>query len=181
MSGLLAPLEVRRAAARVFKDPAAFKKLTPASLRGNVQVAMAAVSSPAKTVRNFLQSASWCQGQDFILPSLVCGFLAEDAVHQRSWALRFASEKLRGDREFMLAAVKQSGYALQHASDELRGDAEVVLAAVRQDGYALVCASQQLKGDREVVLAAVRQEGEALMFASEELQGDREIVLLARG
>ena len=137
MSGPLPPPDVRRAAARVFKDPAAFRELTPASLRGNVQVAMAAVSSPAKTVCNFLQSASWCQGQDFILPSLVCGFLAEDAVHQRSWALRFASEELRGDREFMLAAVKQSGYALQHASDELRGDAEVVLAAVRRHGYAL--------------------------------------------
>ena len=47
------------------------------------------------------------------------------------------SEKLRGDREVVLAAVKQNGNALKHAPEEWRGDREVVLAAVKQNGNAL--------------------------------------------
>ena len=55
----------------------------------------------------------------------------------------------------VLAAVQQAGFALKYASDELRGDREVVLAAVQQDGFALKYASDELRGDREVVLAAL--------------------------
>ena len=45
----------------------------------------------------------------------------------------------------VLAAVKQDGYALRFASDELRGDKEVVLAAVKQDGRAFEYASEELR------------------------------------
>lgn len=37
------------------------------------------------------------------------------------------------DREVVLAAVNENGYALQFASDELRADRDVVLAAVEQE------------------------------------------------
>ena len=93
--------------------------------------------------------------------------------------LKYAAAELKGDREFVLAAVQQDGYALQCASAEFKEDREIVLAAVQQDGYALKYASAELKGDREVVLAAVQQYGYALEYAAVELKGDREIVLAA--
>ena len=45
----------------------------------------------------------------------------------------------------VLEAVKQDGYALEYASEELRGDREVVLAAVKQNGRALEQASFKLQ------------------------------------
>ena len=42
-----------------------------------------------------------------------------------SYCLQYASEELRRDRDFMLAAVTQNGFALQYASKELRNDPEI--------------------------------------------------------
>ena len=111
---------------------------------------------------------------------------------QSPWALEFASDELRADREVVLAAVSQHGFALQYASDALRDDAEVVLAAVKMDGVALKFASDELRGDREVVLGAVRcthmhlcvgrglctiHKDSPLRFASQELQSARQNML----
>ena len=49
-----------------------------------------------------------------------------EAVRQNSRALRFASEKLKRDREGVIEAVRQNGNALQYASQELTRDREVV-------------------------------------------------------
>jgi hypothetical protein len=54
-------------------------------------------------------------------------------------------------------AVRQSGYALEFADEELRMNREVVLAAVTQNGLALRFAAMELRSDRDIVLAAVRQ------------------------
>ena len=81
-----------------------------------------------------------------------------------------------GDRGEVLAAVAKDGQALRHATDELKADREFILAAVAH-GFALQHVSAELKADREVVLAAVRQYGPALSAASDELKADREVVL----
>eukprot|EP00971_Amphidinium_carterae_P109817 2175430-Amphidinium_carterae.1 len=39
------------------------------------------------------------------------------AVKQNGWALQFAAESCKGDREMVLAAVKQNGCALLFADD----------------------------------------------------------------
>ena len=65
-----------------------------------------------------------------------------------------ASEELKNDREFILAAVTQNGLALRYASEELKNNREIVLAAVTQNGWALIDASEELKGERDIVLAA---------------------------
>ena len=79
-------------------------------------------------------------------------------------ALRYASKKLRSDREVVLAAVNKDGIALEHASRELRSDREVVLAAVKQWGTALRYASKELQADEEVALAAMKDNKSALRF-----------------
>ena len=113
------------------------------------------------------------------------------------FALKEASQRLKGDKEVVIAAVKQFAFDLEFASADLRGDKEVVLAAVKSDGTALQLASADLRGDKEVVLAAVKsgircysrdplyaiqqdcKEHVVLRFASADLRGDKEVVLAA--
>ena len=59
----------------------------------------------------------------------------------------------------MLERVARNGWALKHATEELRGDREVVITAVADRGYALEYATNELRGDREVVMTAGRQQG----------------------
>lgn len=94
-------------------------------------------------------------------------------------AIRYASERLRDDRELVMAAVSQHHEALKYASERLRDDRELILAAVSHHWNALKYASERLKDDREVVLAAVSQEGEAIRFAGERILSDYQVVLRA--
>ena len=52
------------------------------------------------------------------------------AVGQHGWALQFATEELRGDREVVMAAAAENGYVVQFAVEELRGDKEIMEAAL---------------------------------------------------
>ena len=49
----------------------------------------------------------------------------------------------------VLEAVKEDGWLLKFASDKLRNDRDVVLEAVKQDEYTLLWASNELKNDKE--------------------------------
>ena len=72
------------------------------------------------------------------------------------WALQYATEELRGDREIVMAAVTQNGWALQFATEALRGDREIVMAAVTQNWRALRHATEELRGDNEIMEVALR-------------------------
>ncbi|MBD97598.1 hypothetical protein CL648_02200, partial [bacterium] len=156
---------------------------------------------------------------------VVQGYLSLNDI-RRTNRVRIGIDLKAGNRNHVLDAVRQNGYALQYASDKLRGDKEITMAAminnsgagkfssiedqdkrtieeliskserelqtlcnksdqfttlfcVVKNGRLLQHASEELKGNREVVLAAVRQDGYALEYASEELKGDREVVLEA--
>ena len=101
------------------------------------------------------------------------------AVQQDGYALEYASDDLKNDKDVVMAAVQQNGFALHYASDALNNDREVVMAAVQENGLSLVHACDALKNDREVVMTAVEQDGEALQFASDALKNDREVVMAA--
>ncbi|KAG2374728.1 hypothetical protein C9374_010472 [Naegleria lovaniensis] len=103
-------------------------------------------------------------------------FVLQQVKHD-GFALEYASQELRNDREIVLEAVKQNGFALEYASQELRNDREIVLEAVKQNGFALEYASQELRNDRGFVLEAVKQNGFAFRYASQELINDRGFVL----
>jgi hypothetical protein len=51
----------------------------------------------------------------------------------------------------VLAAVQQNGYALEYASDELKKEREIVLTAMRSDRDALQFASKELQNDCKIV------------------------------
>ena len=96
-------------------------------------------------------------------------------------ALKYASDELKADKEIVLAAVKQNGVALKHASPKayLKADIEFILEAIAINVDALKYVPNDLKEYKEVVLAAVIQNGVALEHASKELKKDKEIVLAA--
>ena len=101
------------------------------------------------------------------------------AVQQNERAFLYASENLKLDKEFILEAVKLNGAALSYIADNYKGDKEIVLAAVKQNGMVLNYATDKLKNDKEVVLTAVNKRGDALYYASDKLKDDKEIVLAA--
>lgn len=113
-------------------------------------------------------------------------------------ALGLASEKLRADRELVLAAVRTSGRALQFAAEELRAERSIVHAALATSVSAIQYASAECHNDPEIMhLAGSRWHtnfGTQAMrigkeydftkpsiygFASEALLSDRSFVLEA--
>jgi len=71
--------------------------------------------------------------------------------------LKYASEKLKGDKEIVLDAVQRNSFILQYATEELRGDREVVLTAIQQYEGALKYASKELKEDKKFLIECYRK------------------------
>lgn len=94
-------------------------------------------------------------------------------------ALQFASKKLRDDKDFVLSAIKADYKAFEFASDRLKKDRGVVFYAIGRNANSLEFASPEFKNNREAVLFAISKNADALKFASPELKDDRDIVLAA--
>lgn len=77
--------------------------------------------------------------------------ILRSAVHQVGYALVYASESLKKDREVVIAAVQTTGAALKHAPEVMQGDKAIVFTAVRNDGLALKYAARSTKADWEIV------------------------------
>ena len=86
------------------------------------------------------------------------------------------SSMFTDDYDLLMTAVRCNGNALGHASLRLKGTYAIVLAAVKQCGAALRYVSVVLQANREVVMAAVTSDGMALQFASDELRSNEAIV-----
>lgn len=68
-------------------------------------------------------------------------------MKQDSWTLRYASDTLKDNKEFILEAIQYDVRALEYASDALKNDREVVLEAVKQSNPTLKDASDALQLD----------------------------------
>lgn len=94
------------------------------------------------------------------------------AVKNDGPVLRFASERIRADREIATAAIRQNWRALEFASKQLRGDKKLVMETLKQCGLALKHATEALRCDYSVVIEAVTRHRKALPFMSEKLHKD---------
>ena len=74
-----------------------------------------------------------------------------DAEKFKKEIISLSDEKLKVDKEVILAAVKQNVYALQYADEKLKANKEVVLAAVKQDVSALDYVDDSLKNDPDIL------------------------------
>jgi hypothetical protein len=100
--------------------------------------------------------------------------VALEALKENAYALEHASAELRGDPELVLSAIRLGiGAVFSFASEELRGNREFALKVVRQCGLAFAGVSDLLRNDGEVAFEAVRQNRAALRYVPEELRADR--------
>lgn len=88
-----------------------------------------------------------------------------------SCLLKYVSETLKDDKEFILAAVTNDGKSLEFASDRLMNDVEVILVAVTNYGEVLKIVPHNLK-NKDVVLAAITKNGIALEYVPEDLKNE---------
>ena len=80
------------------------------------------------------------------------------AVQHDKNALKFASDRLKKNHEFMLAAMKWGDDVdINDVDVHLRGDAKFMLDALRIDPFAVKGALWHLYSDKDFMLAAVRQ------------------------
>jgi len=66
---------------------------------------------------------------------------------------------------------------LKTIDEKLRDDKDIVIAAVRKDGREYKFASERLKGERDVFLSAFEENAYSYFYAPEIFQHDREIAL----
>ena len=130
-----------------------------------------------------------------------------DESNDATYALQFASKRLRNDFAVVLAAVTKYGMCLEYASLEMRAHREIVLVSVESSGNSLQFASDELRDtkvriwltlsplssfslylfwllflifiQKDVVLVACTKDGMALRFASLQLCQDQEVLLVA--
>ncbi|MBA3998187.1 MAG: hypothetical protein C0466_13620 [Candidatus Accumulibacter sp.] len=96
----------------------------------------------------------WCSDELRGDKELVMLQMQWDGVEQFETVLAFASEDLCADKEVVLAALKWDGYAIRYASDALKNDRDVAMAAVQNDiyGEAFECIGEALQADQEIIL-----------------------------
>ena len=119
------------------------------TLRADKEVVMAAVSNDG-TALNLGISDTLCDDKEVVMA----------AMSGKGVALKYASKRLRADKEAVMAAVSQfgKGDAIMYASETLRADKEVVIAAVSNDILPINALdyAETLKNDLEVQLVMAR-------------------------
>ena len=106
-------------------------------------------------------------------------------------SLKYASKRLRNDRDVVITAINENPLALEYASNNLKNDKIIIWNVVESNGLLLHLASEELRNDKDIVLPAVKQNGLALKYASKifnksslkgyyhDLQFDMDIVIEA--
>jgi len=97
------------------------------------------------------------------------------AIAKHSYALDYADESFKRDREVVLATVKRRRSAYW-VDESLKRDRDFVLAAAQTPADALRWSHASLTRDRDFIMAAVA--GLALEYAVS-FRGDRDVVLTA--
>jgi len=96
--------------------------------------------------------------------------------------LKYASDKLKADRDLVLEAIKHNGYALCYASTMLQQDKELFMLAIKDNGAVWQTVGKKyFKNNKEVVLSLL-EEGilYPLMDLSDALKRDEDILKISK-
>lgn len=154
----------------------------PPGMRADREVMLEAVAMDSRCLQLASEELKGhgCEHEFWISSKLQVCKLEGDGVPLHSckdgYALKYADDDVKADRDIVLVAVTSNGGALGHADPDLQDDKEVVITAVRNYGHALYHASPDLRADREVVVAAVAQDPNALKYATVGLRADKQLV-----
>jgi hypothetical protein len=104
------------------------------------------------------------------------------AVNLSGVLFGWLSQRLRSNREVVLAALKNGGRPdkiLEEATENIRDDSEIIEWGLIRGSHCLKYASKRIQDDKELVIRAVSMWWLELKYASSRLQDDEEIVQLA--
>ena len=76
------------------------------------------------------------------------------AYHHRSF--KYASERLKNDRSFVVRILSVDGLQLEHVGYNLKSDKSIVFLAVFNNSCSLEYAAEELKFDRDILICACR-------------------------
>ena len=102
-------------------------------------------------------------------------------------SLRYASEELKNDENFIIEVIKNRCYSMEYTlkqlfdnvSKELLNNKKFVLKILRIDGCLLRYVPYEFQNDKEIVLEAIRDNGYNLECASYEIRNDKKIVAIS--
>ena len=149
-------------------------------------------SDRLKKDKKFIMTILTSQEPKYFLPVVMIEFLDPKlkndeeiiltAIEKKAGnALKYASPRLRNNRNFVYNLLPKSPIALCDASDELRGDIAIVFHAINHgDGSLLICASNKLKDNKKLVLEALKRDvltkkninGKTISYASYNLRNN---------
>ncbi|WOG25677.1 DUF4116 domain-containing protein [Endozoicomonas sp. 8E] len=95
----------------------------------------------------------------------------------REHGLKYASQRVRDDRDFVLSVISEYPTELQDLSEGLRNDRDVVMAAVTKAPIVLGDASERLRSDINIIRMAIAESIFYLPAASAKFLKDRECML----
>ena len=151
-------------------NPMVFKHFTEA-LKDDTEVAQAAIQKDG-----FLLEAAnprFRHDKAFLLRAAHAGPMA-------GAMLLFVSDDLKDDAELVKASVQKESNFFRYASDRLRHDREFVLDLLKHCQHAwqvLLIADERFRDDEEMILAIAAESGHSAIYASERLMSDRAFVL----
>ncbi len=162
-----AAIELVRGNGKALKDLSDF-------LRGDKQVVMVAVEQTGFALE--FATKELRDDEEVVFKALECyNDLESENV------FRFASDRLKNDRNFILRSLSENGFVLEFVPEHFRDDEEVVLTAITSIDYssALHDASIRLKADRDFILKAVGLNGEVFCSVNEAFCDDEEVAIVA--
>merc|ERR1712100_551641 len=115
------------------------------------------------------------------------------AIRNNGYAYKYASKKLKKDKDVALIAAANSEDALSTfkyfdndkdfimtvVSNSFKNDKNIVLAAIRNNGYAYKYASKKLKKDKDIIMEALQSNGLALQLVPSKYKKSKIAVLTA--
>lgn len=93
-----------------------------------------------------------------------------------------AHPSLKSNKSFMLKAVEIDSSNLRYASDEIKNDPEFVLTALSNSpdlNWTMRYAGEKLKADKVFILRAIQRDSSAFLYAAGSIRADREVALAA--
>ena len=90
------------------------------------------------------------------------------------FSITYASDRLKGDKNFISKWITDKGWAYRCASDEVRADREIAKKAISLNGDIL--RFSPFTDDEEMVLIAIKQKPNSFQYASQGLKMKRDVV-----
>lgn len=125
-----------------------------------------------ESLKKFRESPKVFESSDVYLEQY-----AKEAA-QKAAELGF-NEETSNNKVFVLGKLTQSIGAFEYASDELKGDKDFIREAVKLHPFAIFYASQELKSNKEFISSLMAINPEVLRYADKSLREDVDLSKLS--